>query len=170
MQFTAPCFQSFLRNGVALAVGLTVSGLFHTGVYSTEVPSHSSSVHSSQAVQPLEDGVYLYGQSSVANQIGTTYLVFEVKATRVVGAFYMPHSSFDCFNGTLRADQLALNVTNSYEKTNYPYSVALQTEAISASAVNPVASPVGLAGYRQIHRVGRRDRQILSTCKAGYTR
>lgn len=168
MQFKAP-LKPLLRSAFTLAVGLAVSGLCGAGVYSAEAPSDLSPIHSQQA-QPLEDGVYLYGQSSVANQIGTTYLVFEVKGNTVVGALYMPHSSFDCFNGTLQASQMALNVTNSYEKANYPYSVALQTEAISASAVNPAVSPVGLAGYRQIKRVDSSDRQILSTCKASYSR
>jgi ABC-type molybdate transport system substrate-binding protein len=78
----------------------------------------------------------------------------------------MPRSSFDCFHGTLQTDRLALKVRNSYEKVDYPYSVALQAQTVSASAANPAAAPIGLEGYSQIKQLSSGDKQILSTCKA----
>ena len=51
----------------------------------------------------LKDGVYLYGESSQPEQIGQSYMVFEVKQGQVTGAFYMPRSSFDCFTGVPEA-------------------------------------------------------------------
>ena len=75
------------------------------------------------------DGVYLYGQSPQPNTIGSEYLVFEVNQGQVIGGFYMPSSSFDCFYGSVEAQKLALTVVDSYEQTPHPYAVALQSES-----------------------------------------
>ncbi|NJN91022.1 MAG: hypothetical protein HC878_12035, partial [Leptolyngbyaceae cyanobacterium SL_5_14] len=42
--------------------------------------------------QALPDGTYVFGQSPEANQVGSTYLVFEANDEQIVGAFYMPAS------------------------------------------------------------------------------
>lgn len=116
--------------------------------------------------QPLEDGVYLYGQSPERDQIGSEYLVFEVTQGEVVGAFYMPRSSFDCFYGSFEADQLALTVIDSYERTEHPYAVALESTGTVADASGEVVTPVGLQGYHPIADLNANDQRILDICKA----
>lgn len=95
----------------------------------------------------LANGVYLYGQSAQPNQIQKEYFVFELQDNQVTGAFYMPRSSFDCFYGHLKAGELHLTITDSYDEVAYPYTVKLQ-------AYKPVAS------------VSVNDQRILRTCKA----
>ncbi|WP_421658989.1 hypothetical protein [Leptothermofonsia sp. ETS-13] len=162
---------------LTLALHLVTPGMPGSVANSAEVPEnpvtpnapYRSNPHSSpKQAHSLKSGTYLYGQSSSAEQLGSAYLVFEVKENKVVGAFYMPRSSFDCFHGTLQADRLALTVVDSYEKVSYPYSVALRKESVSASAGKPVATAVELSGFRHIKRLSSGDQKILSTCKANY--
>ncbi|UBF26149.1 hypothetical protein K9N68_32270 [Kovacikia minuta CCNUW1] len=170
-----------LLTGVALTVVLSLGlqGVGHPAAHGLEVPATSplpqtaalKQVEAPAATtsnrQPLPDGTYLYGQSARVNQIGMAYLVFEVSKNKVVGAFYMPQSSFDCFHGNLNQDELALTIVNSYEKTSYPYEVALKTEATSASVGSSVV-PTGLDGYQPISQLGGNEKRILSTCKANF--
>jgi len=181
MKSTTPTSKNLSRyveklfTGAALtfALSLAVQGFINPAARSSEIPTtansvaqpKSSSVSKAIRRQPFQDGTYLYGQSPNADQIGKAYMVFEVNKNRVIGAFYMPRSSFDCFHGSLRANQLALNVVNSYEQASYPYEVAVKTGSVSASAVDP-ATPTGLAGYYSLDRLSDNDQHILSTCKA----
>ncbi|MGA7934989.1 MAG: hypothetical protein WCA35_15690 [Kovacikia sp.] len=182
MKSTAPLSSFFPRSfeklfaGVALtfALSLAAQAFGNAVAHSSEVPApmltkHAevSSTPGSTAQKPLQNGTYLYSQSPKADQIGATYLVFEVTGDRVVGAFYMPQSSFDCFHGNLKKTELALTIVNSYEKTSYPYGVALSKETNSASGVD-AAVPTGLAGYFPIQRLSSNDQRILSTCKANF--
>jgi hypothetical protein len=117
--------------------------------------------------QALPDGVYLYGQAETPDQVGSAYMVFTVTDSRVVGAFYMPYSSFDCFHGEFQPDRLALNVVDSYDRSVHPYSVALDTSSPVAAA-NGAAVPAGLEGFHQIQTVSENDQRILATCQADY--
>ncbi len=116
----------------------------------------------------LTDGVYVYGQSTEPNQIGSEYLVFEVNQGKVVGGFYMPRSSFDCFYGNVESDKLALTVIDSYEQTRHPYDVALQTEGSIAQATGETTLPVGLEGYHRLDTLTEVDQQVLTTCRADH--
>ncbi|MGP1386193.1 MAG: hypothetical protein ACTS2F_21720 [Thainema sp.] len=109
---------------------------------------------------------YLFGQSATAEQIGATYIVFTMQDQKVVGAFYMPQSSFDCFHGEVVGEQLALNITNSYDQTTYPYEVALASNAVVAGT--DAAAPFGLEGFHAIETISETDQQVLSTCQAIY--
>lgn len=121
-----------------------------------------------QAVQQkLPDGVYLYGQSPQPNQLGAAYMVFQVQNNRVIGAFFMPHSSFDCFDGEFQAERLALSVVDSYERTVHPFSVALGTNS-SVATTGEAAIPVSLEGFHRINTVSENDQRILSTCQADF--
>jgi hypothetical protein len=113
----------------------------------------------------LPDGVHLYGQSPQPETIGSAYVVFEIEQNRVVGAFYMPYSSFDCFHGEVQGEQLALNVVNSYERTVHPYSLALDASTSVASTADSSA-PVGLEGYHAIADVSENDQRMLEVCQA----
>lgn len=161
---------------VFLTCGFLASSLLGQSVQSAEVPSLASRIPTRQIAsvaqaasnQVLENGTYLYGQSAQPEQIGSAYLVFEVEDSRVVGAFYMPQSSFDCFYGSIADQQLALNIVNSYERTVHPYAIALQESDSVATIGNPDLAPVGLEGYHRIETVSENDQRILSTCQADY--
>lgn len=74
----------------------------------------------------LPDGIYLYGQSPVSEQILNEYFVFEIRNDKVIGAFYLPHSSFYCFYGTQKLGELDVTVVDSYDNYQSPYNVNLQ--------------------------------------------
>lgn len=169
-----PALQNHLEKfltGVllTLALGVTASHLPAAGTeipvqlhQTTSLQSRSQSIQS----QPLQEGIYLYGQSPTAGQIGSVYMVFQVSDRQVTGAFYMPSSSFDCFQGEFQADQLALIVTDSYEQTQHPYTVALEINTPVAASHHPLTALVDLVGYHQLSDISNTDRQILSTCQA----
>ncbi len=119
----------------------------------------------SQVSPRLEDGVYVYGQSPEPETMGSEYLVFEVNQGEVVGGFYMPRSSFDCFEGKVEADRLALTVIDSYDRSPHDYAVALAASAPVAST-NGAAVSFGLQGYHRLDGLSELDQHILTTCKA----
>ncbi len=124
----------------------------------------SSSTRTSTVESPTQ--TYLFGQSAEAEQVGATYMVFTMQDQEVVGAFYMPQSSFDCFQGEVVGEQLALNITNSYDQTTYAYEVALASNAVVAGA--DAAAPFGLEGFHAIETLSETDQQVLSACQAIY--
>ncbi len=157
-----------LLLSVTLSVGLgamLAQGSRANAQTDTQTDTQRDAVPAAQ----MSDGVYLYGQSAQPQTIGSEYLVFEVNQGTVVGGFYMPNSSFDCFYGNLQADKLALNVVDSYERTIHPYSLALAAgEAIASTGGN--VAPLGLEGYHRITSISELDQRILTTCKADQTR
>ncbi len=163
---------------MAAALGVALGGLLSLPVQSQESPPTLtlSQIHAARANwvsnaanrQTLADGVYLYGQTAEPEQLGAAYLVFEVQNRRVVGAFYMPSSSFDCFYGEVEADRLALTVVDSYEQSHHPYSVALATDSSVASVGGSPSTPAELEGFHHIQTISDNDQRILSTCQADY--
>jgi len=114
------------------------------------------------------DGVYLYGQQPVSNKLETTYFVFEAQAGSVTGAFYMPSSSFDCAQGQIRPDHMALTVTDSYSQAESSYALGLDSSSTQvASTGNVVVSPPSISGFHQLP-VSDSDRALLATCQAQY--
>ena len=116
---------------------------------------------------PEQDGIYLYGQSSTPNQLGQGYILFQKQQSKIIGALYVPHSEFSCFQGTLaKSGELAMTVksspgevgvmevstastipkVNENEFTTYPYSLTLQD-------------------YHQLSSVSSNDREILQICQ-----
>jgi hypothetical protein len=146
-------------KSAAIALGLAIAGLAAPAI-AGEAP---------HPTQPIADGVYLYGQSQTPEQIGSAYMVFEVKQGKMVGAFYMPRSSFDCFHGSLEADRAALTVVDSYDKTSNPYDIAYSTDAPVAMAGDEAIAPLGLEGFHRINTVSANDQRLLATCKADYS-
>ncbi|MGF1495231.1 MAG: hypothetical protein ACFB8W_00185 [Elainellaceae cyanobacterium] len=156
----------------SLAIGLGSLGITAVSGSANQLPMAQNSTATSilkTAIapprQPLPDGVYLYGQTSEPDQIGAVYMVFEVTGRRTVGAFYMPHSSFDCFRGEFQSEQLSLMVQATYEQEVFPYSVPLNTEAPIAAAAGDAPS-VSLVGFQPLDTISPNDERILSTCKA----
>ena len=124
----------------------------------TQDPDITSGVFSSQsspnpapdtASTGLADGIYLYGQSSKPDEIKQEYFVFEMRQSKVVGAYYLPRSAFYCFYGTSDRTQLNLIVVDSYDGSRSPYSVNLQQ-------------------YYRISAVSDNDRRILGICKEAH--
>jgi hypothetical protein len=160
-------------TGLLLGLGIVASGFSQALAEESNLslqqaqnpqPSPTSDVVTRQS---MSDGVYLYGQSPDPEQIGSAYMVFEVNQNRVVGAFYMPYSSFDCFNGEFQGEQLALNIVNSYEQTVYPYAVALISDtSVASTDPNEAIAPLGLEGYHRIDSLSENDQRILATCRA----
>lgn len=112
------------------------------------------------------DGVYLYGQQPVPDQLETAYFVFEAQAGSITGAFYMPSSSFDCAQGHISNEQIVLNITNSDSQETYRYALALDADTSEvASRQGTVAAPLNIAGFHQLP-VSDHDRSILATCQA----
>ncbi len=166
--------------GLSLTVGLgsvdAVSGLAARAESSGPVKLQpvSAQVPAPQAVPPvkttltLPDGVYLYGQSATPDQMGKAYFVFEARQGKVLGAFYMPRSSFDCAYGSFHPEKVALTVIDSYEKTANPYEIALERSASIATNGNPALPTIGLEGFTPVARVSINDQRILKTCRANY--
>jgi hypothetical protein len=161
--------------GLALAAGLLGGAAMTATAQSSPAPTAQSIAATTPPAgldaiptsQSFQEGIYLFGEVPVRDQIGAAYFVLDVQDEAVVGGVYMPHSSFDCFQGELTGDRLNLEITNSYDLTTHAYSVALQTDGTMASAhANTV--PVGLEGLHPIASVSDADLQILETCKADF--
>lgn len=132
----------------------------------TQMPASLVAARSvAQLNQSLPDGVYLYGESAKPNEIGKGYFVFESRQGKVVGALYMPSSSFDCAQGAFQGNQLALTVTNSYDRTTNPFAIALERNATVAAGGNAVMAPVSLQGFHKIDQLSEMDQRILKVCK-----
>ena len=110
------------------------------------------------------DGVYFYGQAPEPRTLGAGYLVFEAQGERVVGAIYMPFSSFDCFQGQQTGDTLALQITNSYTQETYDYAVALGPVDAIASGEGS-AAPLSLVGFHNLGTAGEAELELLQTCQ-----
>lgn len=129
---------------------------------------------------PKKDGIYLYGQSQQPNQIGQEYMVFEVRQGKVMGAFYLPQSEFNCFQGSLAAGKLDLTIAGDAGSTPYSDSIADAQNApqvATASDSSQIQSQyeqvssqysVALQNYYQLSNVNENDKQILAACKSNY--
>ncbi|WOD41433.1 hypothetical protein [Nodosilinea sp. E11] len=111
----------------------------------------------------LPDGTYLYGESPEANTIGAVYFVFEAREGRLSGAVYQPASSFDCVRGTMAHGALDLVITDAYDQSETPYSVAVVRDATVASATGG-AGPAQLEGMYAIATISELDQQLLAAC------
>ncbi len=141
--------MSLFRKGLWLAL-LGSAGL---SIQSAEAKPQRSkwqkenTVAVSLKAQPaLRNGIYLYGSHQQPEQTQTEYFVFKVHNQQVIGAFYMPQSSFDCFRGDLKAKALELTVM-SYEQQAYKHSVNLNA-------------------YHSIDQVSNNDHRMIETCQA----
>lgn len=158
---------SLLQNFSRLILGLGFVSFTLTPVFSSPIQNRDFFLLAQSSNYPFADGVYLYGQSPQAEQIGQEYLVFKVERGRVIGAFYMPRSEFSCFYGNLNNQGMNLSIVDPYDNTVYPYSLALDT-------TNPLAAQqgntlkIGLQGYHPISQVSSNDQRILNVCLQEY--
>ena len=143
-------------------------------VLDPQVPSAIADV-SNQRVEPLvqpssslQDGVYLYGQAAEPDQIGSGYVVFESRNQQVIGALYMPHSSFDCMYGSVAESELAMTVINSYGEGEYSYAIARNQSAEIANSEGGAVPGLQLEGMHRIADLGATDQEVLATCVARF--
>ncbi|HEY9692175.1 MAG TPA: hypothetical protein V6D15_08230 [Oculatellaceae cyanobacterium] len=167
-------FNSSLQNQVPLA-GLLLSVGFVAISASPILASSVKPVGSSPTVaaatisdadrsvaanqKQLRDGIYLFGQTSKANQIGQEYVVFEARSGKVRGAVYMPSSEFSCFYGTANNNQMDLMVVDPYDQSTSSYSIGLERNSLVAGN-----NAVALQGYQPISKVTANDKRILNAC------
>lgn len=153
-----------------ISLGLTVASVSQAPAYSAEPftePTQTATADTWTLAQQVLDGVYLYGQSQEAMQIGSEYLVFEVNQDHVVGAFYMPHSSFDCFVGEVEERRLSLTIFNAYDQSTHSHSIALNgASSVVTSTTGATREIVGLEGFYPIQEVSDLDQELLNTCRA----
>lgn len=137
-------FKSVARLGLSIAI---ISFPF-ASVESWAAPKvKSGAIAAATNLSAGQTGVYLFGATQKPDQLKQEYFVFEIKNNRVIGAFFMPQSSFDCFSGSINSGKLDLKITDSYDQAAYPYSVNLQD-------------------YQAITRVSANDQRLLKVCKA----
>ncbi|MDJ0692440.1 MAG: hypothetical protein QNJ41_28620 [Xenococcaceae cyanobacterium MO_188.B32] len=163
------------------AIALPRAFRSHVSVISTVTYSlNTKSVHLAKSSFP--DGIYLYGNSPTPEQIGQEYIVFQVRQGQVVGAFYLPQSEFNCFQGKLDATQLTLKMLDPDELTNTesefafrPNSQASSSQSLAAfSSTGSHLSPneraisnfhqVNLETYYPITQISNNDRRIIAAC------
>ncbi|MBW4558862.1 MAG: hypothetical protein KME59_23665 [Trichormus sp. ATA11-4-KO1] len=120
---------------------------------------------------PTKDGIYLYGQSPKANQIGQGYVVFQKQQGRVTGALYMPQSEFSCFQGTIdQSGELAMTVAGSPGETGTnQIATANQLPNFSDDQMMSYAYSVALQDYHQLKTISTNDKRILQMCNESAT-
>lgn len=156
---------SVVARSVNTAIALGLTATVGTAAIVNAAPADSSPSTTSTQTTTLPDGVYLYGQAAKPDELGKGYFVFEAKKGHVVGALYMPRSSFDCAAGRFNANQLALTVTNSYDRTTNPFEIAVDRTSTVASSTQPTPA-IGLQGFYKLDQVSDNDLRMLNVCKA----
>lgn len=128
----------------------------------------------------IEDGTYLYGQSSEPNQIGKEYIVFQAHDGKLVGALYLPQSEFSCFQGSIESKQMDLRVVNPYDQTALAHRIENQQQnsvvAVGSQirldpTYESLSYPytVRLDDYQPIGQLSENDLRILNICQTNYS-
>jgi hypothetical protein len=127
--------------------------------------SAMAATHGSAGGLPgFTNGTYLYGESPVANTLGSVYLVFQVAEDQLIGALYQPSSSFDCVYGTVTSEALNLRVVDAYDQTESAYAVALTPATTAVASTSGVASMAHIEGMHALGELSTLDQQLLTTC------
>ncbi|MEH2146852.1 hypothetical protein [Nostoc sp.] len=119
---------------------------------------------------PVKDGIYLYGQSPKANQLGQGYIIFQKQQAKVTGALYMPQSEFNCFQGTINpSGELAMTVNSSSNEANSNQSNQVATSSrlpkINDDESNSYAYSLALQDFYRLNSITASDRRTLQMCK-----
>ncbi|MEB3288416.1 MAG: hypothetical protein VKI82_00790 [Leptolyngbya sp.] len=156
---------------VALAMVMGLGFKAQAG-YSDALPSVSSAVASVPVLAQVAHsfpapGQYLFGQSAQPDQVGSGYIVMESNGQDLYGAVYFPGSSFDCFQGRVQGNALAMTIIDSYSQEAYPYSIALEPQgAIAADTLRDGLAPLNLSGFHALSTLSDNDLRMLNICKA----
>lgn len=153
--------------------GVVGSLLMCSAVSASPLPAHAlvADVPAStlEAASVVENGVYLYGSAPEADVLGATYMVFSVQDAYLVGAFFMPQSSFDCFQGQHVGNELALQITNSYTQEVYGYEVALVTDDAQVASTATGDFVMQLDGLHHLGAPGEAEMAVLATCQNNFS-
>jgi hypothetical protein len=141
---------------------LISASLITIGPAALAAPALKTATANSTA-SPIANGTYLYGETATPNQLGSTYLIFEVRNQKLSGAVYWPGSSFECLSGKVQDDRLALTIAANQNQPATTKDIALTQGAIVASTGKPVPT-MGLEGMHPIGKLSANDRRILNTC------
>lgn len=129
-------------------------------------PSLAETVAQSETVPHFPDGVYFYGESPQRDQLGQGYMVFEAREQKLLGAFYLPRSSFDCFYGQVTSNELAMTVIHSYDRTAHAYQMGLEPVAIASSeTLDTQDLQFKPQGFHRIPELSDLEHEILETCR-----
>ncbi|MEH2067684.1 MAG: hypothetical protein V7K47_05850 [Nostoc sp.] len=123
---------------------------------------------------PTKDGIYLYGQSPKADQLGQAYIIFQKQRDRVTGALYMPQSEFNCFQGTLdQSGELAMTVSGSSNETSSDESdrvaASNRLPKVGEDELETYAYSVALQDFHRLNSISASDRRILQMCKSSFS-
>ena len=164
-------------------IAIVIPVLFSPNVSLSSAITYSLDTKSALlAKSSFPDGIYLYGKSPKPKQIGREYIVFQVRQRQVIGAFYLPQSEFNCFQGKLDATRLTLKMLYPDELTNtksefafYPHSQASTSQNLAAFSSTESNLPpngramssfhqVNLETYYPITQISNNDRRIIAAC------
>ncbi|NJN29935.1 MAG: hypothetical protein HC824_05400 [Synechococcales cyanobacterium RM1_1_8] len=133
------------------------------------LPISAATLEDGSSEPTVTSGAYLFGESAQPGEIGHEYMVFEVKAGRMVGAFFLPQSDFSCFSGNIQGDVMSLTVEGDSLQDSSTISVQLYLSnqvAASPELLLPFESALGLQGTYRIPELDQTSRTVLETCKA----
>lgn len=155
----------------ALALGLSLeaqANYANPGHLAAQPSALEGAALAQQAPRPFPaPGQYLFGQSSEPDQLGHGYIVLESNGQDIYGALYFPGSSFDCFQGRVENNALAMTITDSYSQEAYPYNIALVPQsAIATDQLSDGLAPLSLSGFHRLSTLTDNDLRMLNTCKA----
>ncbi len=160
--FTTSTFRTQLLKASLLAFAAV--GVVFSGASSAQLSVNSSSTSQPASRPVLTDGNYLFGQSPNPDEIGAAYAVLSIKDNQTVGAFYSPHSSYDCFSGTITPNRFSVEVVESYTQTVYPYSLAVTVD--DSLVAGGGAGAYTLEGFYRINTLSDKDYEMLAVCQA----
>ena len=143
--------QSWL---VSSTIALLVTIISHSSVALAEQPSRLSGT-------PTTNGVYLYGESDRPEIIGKEYIIFERIGNKTIGAFYLPQSEFNCFQGRFQGARLDVTLFDALDRQKYKFSLNLNPRGLTASKQPVMGEPT----YQPLGQISQNDRRILSACK-----
>ncbi len=158
------------KAALLLTVSLTLGSLPHSPAQAQETTGLKVATRATETATNFPtNGIYLYGETAQPNQLGRSYMVSEIRNGKIIGAFYMPNSSFDCFYGEVQRNRLALTVVETYSNQSYSYPLALEASAPVASIGSlPRVSGLKPEGFHPISQITANDQRILAVCKAAY--
>lgn len=113
----------------------------------------------------LGDGIYFYGAASQPDMIGAAYLVFEAQNSQVVGAIFMPYSSFDCFQGHMLDNALALQITHSYTQDTDEYAIPVIVSDEPVATIDGTHPSWQLDGFFNLGAAREAELSILAVCQ-----
>ncbi|MDZ8227766.1 hypothetical protein [Nostoc sp. ChiVER01] len=119
---------------------------------------------------PVKDGIYLYGQSPKSNQLGQGYIIFQKQQNKVTGALFMPHSEFNCFQGTLNpSGELAMTVNSSSNEASTTQSNQVASSnrlpQVSEDEFSSYPYSLALQDFYHLSSITASDRRTLQMCK-----